>query len=79
MQEQYTDFPNKNMYSYLCFETSLISNNVILRCDKDFYCYTRHSEEPAQRGKVITSRSNYLVLVIVVYGCDRKIYLILTK
>ena len=29
----------------------------------DFYCYTRHSEVPAQRDKVITSRSNYLAPV----------------
>ena len=32
-------------------------------CCIDYYCYTRHSEVPAQRDKVITSRSNYLAPV----------------
>ena len=30
----------------------------------DYYFYTRHSEVPAQRDKVITSRSNYLALLL---------------
>ena len=45
----------------LFYHTIII--NEVMQHDIDYHCYTRHSEEHAQRDLVITSRSNYLAPV----------------